>query len=501
MSQPNRLGPFPGRSYDFVAYTNADNWIGGALRPAVSGESLEVQNPRHGKAMGRVAMSDRRDVDLAVAAAKPAQKAWAAVPLKERAQVMFRFKELLEKNLDELAWLVSHENGKTFAESKASVMKGVECVEFGCSLENMAQGAQMDVSRGVNCEVRYEPVGIGAGVTPFNFPVMVSLWMLPQALVAGNAFILKPSEVVPYGSIRLAQLLKEAGLPDGVLSVVNGGQAAVEALCDHPDIKSMAFVGSTKVAKLVYARGAQAGKSMLCLGGAKNHLVVVPDADVELSAENIVASSFGCAGQRCMAASVLMAVGDVQKVIDRVVAHAQKITLGESMGPVISAAARERIVNAITTAEKMGAKVLLDGRGAKVPGADGYWVGPTVLDQVTADMPAGCDEIFGPVLSIRRVRTLDEAIQAENQSPYGNAASIYTTSGAVAQYAIDRFEAGMCAVNIGVPVPREPFSFGGWNQSKFGHGDITGYDGFRFWTRPRKVTSKWALQSDTNWMS
>jgi malonate-semialdehyde dehydrogenase (acetylating)/methylmalonate-semialdehyde dehydrogenase len=274
----------------------------------------------------------------------------------------------------------------------------------------------------------------------------------------------------------------------------------VQAIVDHPDVKAVGFVGSTKVASLLYARGAALGKRMLCLGGAKNHLVVVPDADLELTAQNVAASAFGCAGQRCMAASVLVAVGDADAQVDAVVAEAKKLVLGRDIGAIISEAAVERITGYIDQAEKMGAKVRVDGRGQQVDGK-GWWVGPTVLDGVGRDWPAGCDEIFGPVLSIIRVKTLDEAIAIENDNPYGNAACIYTTSGFVAEYATARFEAGMVGVNIGVPVPREPFPFGGWNQSKFGHGDITGMDGFRFWTRARKTTTKWALQSDQNWMS
>ncbi|MEZ4471825.1 MAG: aldehyde dehydrogenase family protein [bacterium] len=348
--------------------------------------------------------------------------------------------------------------------------------------------------------MEYEPLGVVAGVVPFNFPIMVPMWMLPQALVAGNTFVMKPSEQTPYGMARVAELCQEAGLPDGVLNLVNGGKAAVEALVDHADVKAFGFVGSTRVAELLYARSAARGRRALCLGGAKNHLVVVPDADVELTAQNVVASAFGCAGQRCMAASVLLAVGDCQHIIDAIVRHARAMRLGTDVGAIINAASVTRIVDYITDAEQRGAKVLVDGRGAGA-GRPGYWVGPTVLDGVTADMPAGCEEIFGPVLSIIRVATVDQALAIENANPYGNAASIYTTSGAVAEYAIKRFEAGMVAVNIGVPVPREPFPFGGFNRSKFGHGDITGWDGFRFWTRPRKVTTKWAIQPDQTWMS
>jgi malonate-semialdehyde dehydrogenase (acetylating)/methylmalonate-semialdehyde dehydrogenase len=275
----------------------------------------------------------------------------------------------------------------------------------------------------------------------------------------------------------------------------------VEALVDHPDIKAVGFVGSTKVAKLLYERGAKTGKRMLCLGGAKNHIVVAPDADTELTGTTVSASAYGCAGQRCMAASVVLAVGKTDHIIERAVAEAKKIRLGEDMGPIINKESYERISSYIDAAEKMGAKVLVDGRGQKVQGANGYWIGPTILDGMKPEWPAACEEIFGPVLSIVRCKTVDEAIAIENKNAYGNAASIFTQSGGVARYAIERFEAGMCGVNIGVPVPREPFSFGGWNASKFGHGDMTGMDGFRFWSRERKVTSKWAAQSDQTWMS
>lgn len=491
---------FAARTYEFASYVPCHNWIGGQWLPAASGEAIAVENPRHGKPFGQVTMSGAADVDRAVAAAQAAFPGWRDTPIKERVQVLFRLKQLMERDLEELAWLVSHENGKVIAEARADVLKGIECLEYGISLQNMIAGEQLDVSRGINCSTTYEPLGVCAGIVPFNFPVMVPLWMLPQALVAGNCFILKPSEVVPYGAAKLGELLREAGLPAGVYNTVNGGQAAVEAIADHPGIKAVGFVGSTKVARLVYARSTAAGKRALCLGGAKNHLLVVPDADLELTATTVVASAYGCAGQRCMAASTLVAVGEVDRILAGIVDVARKIRLGEDMGPVISAAARERIHNYIADAERRGARVLLDGRGAQGPGP-GHWVGPTILDHVTPDMPAGCEEIFGPVLSILRARTVDEAIAIENASPYGNAAAIFTQSGAVARYCIERFEAGMCGVNIGVPVPREPFGFGGWNHSLFGASDMTGWDGLRFWTRPRKVTTRWQLSKDATWMS
>lgn len=492
--------PFTAQSYEFTSYVPAKNWIGGEWSDPKGRSRIDVVNPRHGKAMSTVPMCGSEEVAAAVAAAKRAQPAWAELPIRDRAYVFYSLREKMHASVDELSWLVSHENGKTFEESKAEVLKGIECVEFGCSLPNLAAGTQLDVSRGVNCQVTYEPLGVVAGVVPFNFPLMVPLWMLPQAIVGGNAFVLKPSEQVPLSMLRLAELFVEAGLPAGIFNLVHGGKDVVEALCDHPDIAALGFVGSTPVAKLVYGRACATGKRALCLGGAKNHLLVVPDADVELTADNVVASFTGCAGQRCMAAAVMVAVGEVDHIVDEIKARAEKLELGRDLGAITSQAAMERITRYIDEAEKMGAKVLVDGRGKRA--ADGgYWVGPTILDGVSEDMPAWKDEIFGPVLSIVRKKTLGEAIELENKSPYGNASSVYTTSGDIAREVMTRVSAGMCGVNIGVPVPREPFGFGGWNDSKFGSGNITGWDGYRFWTQDRKITTKWAIQKDQTWMS
>ncbi len=491
---------FTATNYDFTEFIPARNYIGGQWVEPSGDHTIDIINPRHGKVMSTLTESTYDDIDAAVQAAKAALADWQAWPLRERAQVMYKAREIMLRDIDELTWLLSHENGKLFAESKPEVLKGIECVEYGCSLPNLAAGTQLEVSRGVRCEVVYESVGVVAGITPFNFPFMVPLWMIPQALVGGNCFILKPSEQVPLSALKLVEIFAEAGLPAGVLSIVQGGRTAVEALCDHEEINALAFVGSTRVAKLVYGRAAATGKRALCLGGAKNHLIVVPDADLDLTAENVMASFTGCAGQRCMAASVLMAVGDVDHIVDEVVRRASAMVTGDDMGPITTKASMDRIVGFIDGAEKLGANVRVDGRGAN-PVDGGYWVGPTVIDNVTTDMPAAGTEIFGPVLSIVRVDTLDEALAIENANPYGNASAIYTTSGDVARKVMNRVSAGMCGVNIGVPVPREPFGFGGWNDSKFGHGNITGWDGFRFWTRPRKITSKWALQTDQNWMS
>ncbi|MEZ4458161.1 MAG: CoA-acylating methylmalonate-semialdehyde dehydrogenase [bacterium] len=491
---------FSATSNDFTPFVDAKNWIGGEWVTPSGKESMDVINPRFGKAMAKVQMSTADDVASAVRAAKAAFPSWSEWPMRERAQIMYKFRELMERDIVELSWLVSHENGKLFEEAKAEVLKAIECCEYGCSLPNIAGGPQLEVSRGVECRETYAPLGVCAGITPFNFPFMVPMWMLPQVLVGGNTFVLKPSEQVPLSTLRMAALLDEAGLPKGVFNIVNGAQEVVEAICDHPDIKAIGFVGSTKVAKIVYGRAASHGKNALCLGGAKNHLILVPDADVDVTVDNVLASFTGCAGQRCMAASVLLAVGDVDHLITKIAEKAKAMKVGTDVGAIVNKQSVERIVGYINDAEKRGAKVLVDGRPSAGT-SDGYWVGPTILDNVSSDMPAGCEEIFGPVLSIIRVDKLDKAIAIENNNPYGNASCIYTSNGDTARYVSNRVEAGMVGVNVGVPVPREPFGFGGWNHSKFGNGDITGWDGFRFWTRPRKITTKWATQRDTSWLS
>jgi malonate-semialdehyde dehydrogenase (acetylating)/methylmalonate-semialdehyde dehydrogenase len=493
------MSVFAAKSYDATPFEPARCVIGGRAVETPDRPRIDVVNPRHGFIMSSVPMCGADEVAAAVAAAERAVGAWRDLPIRDRAQVMYRLRELMRANFDELSWLVSHENGKTYEEARAEVDKAIECVEFGCSLPNMAAGDLLDVSRGVSCQVVYEPIGVVAGITPFNFPMMVPLWMMPQALVGGNAFVLKPSENVPLSSMRLAELLAEAGLPAGIFSVVHGGREVVEALCDHPGIGAVGFVGSTRVAKMVYARGAAAGKRMLCLGGAKNHLFVVPDADPALTADNVVASFTGCAGQRCMAASVLLAIGDVDPILDAIVERARKIKLGADLGAITSPQALERIRGYVDRAEAAGVKVRLDGRNQGP--SSGYWMGPTILDGVDPSMPAAREEIFGPVLSVVRVATVEEALRIENANPYGNAAAVYTQSGDVARKIMGRVSAGMCGVNVGVPVPREPFGFGGWNDSAFGAGNITGWDGYRFFTRQRKVTTKWALQTDQTWMS
>ena len=398
--------------------------------------------------------------------------------------------------------MVQEENGKTLDESIAEVEKSIELTEFACSLPQLISGELLEVSRGVECRVEHKPLGVVASIAPFNFPNMVPHWTIPNAIALGNCMILKPSEQVPMSANRIAELLKEAGLPDGVFNVVNGDKEIVEAICDHPDIEAVSFVGSTKVAKIVYRRATSNLKRCVALGGAKNHLIVLPDAHQEMTASNVTASMSGCAGQRCMAASAMVAVGNIDTIIAKICDEAKKIVPGKNLGSVISKAAKERIERYITEAEKAGAKVLVDGRNWKVEGKEeGFYVGPTVIDFVSPDMAIAKEEVFGPVLAIIRAKDLDEAIAIENSSNYGNAASVFTQSGGLARQVMERASAGMIGINIGVPVPREPFSFGGWNESKFGVNDITGKSSIEFWTKLKKTSVKWNAEAKTNWMS
>ena len=484
-----------------AAMQSIPHYINGRAQPS-EGRAIEVTSPLDGSSLGHVSTADADTVNQAVQAAASAFKSWSQVPIKDRVQPLYKFKHLVETHIAELSALVTAENGKTPAESEAGIRKGLEVVEYAAALPNIIAGEILEVSNGVDCYTRREPLGVVAGITPFNFPAMVPLWMFPIAIACGNTFLLKPSEQVPLTAIRLAELLKEAGLPDGVFNVIQGDRTTVEAILDHPGIAAAAFVGSTPVAREVYRRGIAAGKRMLTLGGAKNHLVVMPDADPDVTAKNVVNSAMGCAGQRCMAASALITVGNCDNILKAIVDCASGVRAGHEIGSVISAKARDRIVSYIDRAAKSGAKILLDGRGvtvAEMP--NGFYVGPTIIDGVEPSDECACDEIFGPVLSILHVDSLDEALAIENASPYGNAASIYTRDGATAAYFEKRANSGMIGVNIGVPVPREPFAFGGWNDSKFGQGDITGRDAVGFWTKTKKITKKWSAPHAANWMS
>jgi malonate-semialdehyde dehydrogenase (acetylating) / methylmalonate-semialdehyde dehydrogenase len=482
------------------------NLVGGGWAPAGGGAARDVVSPYTGTVVGRVGLSAAADVAAAVDAARAAAPGWGATPLKERSRPLFRFRELLVRHLDELANSAALEAGKTRAEARAGVEKGIEVVEFALALQNLAEGAALEVSRGVRCEGRREPLGVVAGITPFNFPAMVPLWMFPIAVTVGNCFILKPSEKVPLTAARMGALMLEAGYPPGVFSIVNGDKQAALALADHPDVAALAFVGSTAAARAIYTRATATGKRALCLGGAKNHILVVPDADEAITVRGVVDSFTGCAGQRCMASSALLAVGPVDHLVDKIVARAADIQLGAGMGAIIDRAARDRLVAAIDRAQAEGAEIALDGRRRPPPPGyeGGNWLGPTVIDRARPDMECARAELFGPVLTVLRVANLDEALAIEARSPYGNATSVFTTSGAVARTVSERATSGMIGVNVGVPVPREPFSFGGAKESKFGAGDITGRPGVEFWTRWKKITTKWDIQPDatsSGWMS
>ncbi len=485
-----------------MKYPEVKNFVAGKFVPSTTDKYLDVISPIDGKVLSKVPLSSKEDLNVAVAAAQKAFETWSKTPIKERVQVFYRYKTLLEKHMLELSQLVQEENGKTLDEARAEVEKSIELTEFACSLPQLVGGEILEVSRGVECRTDYCAVGVVACIVPFNFPSMVPNWTIPNAIALGNTMILKPSESVPLSSLRIVELLKEAGLPDGVLNIVNGDRDIVEAICDHPGIEAVSFVGSTNVAKIVYARASASYKRVLSLGGAKNHLIVLPDAHPSMTASNVTASMSGCAGQRCMAASAMVAVGAVDHIISQICEEAKKVIPGQNLGPVISKAARTRIENYITEAEKQGAKILVDGRNCVVKGKeDGFYVGPTVIDFVTPGMSVAKEEIFGPVISIIRAKDVDEALAIENANPYGNAAAVFTQSGGMARYVIDRASAGMIGVNIGVPVPREPFSFGGWNDSKFGAGDLTGKSSIAFWTKLKKTTTKWNAEAKTNWMS
>lgn len=466
-------------------------------------EYQAVKSPWTGSEIGRVALSNHSDVEAAVEAAAQAFPTWRSTPIKERTQLLFRFREIVLTRIDEIANIAALESGKTQAEAKAGILKGLEVSEYALSLQNMDAGGAMEVSRGVSCEYRREPLGVVCGIVPFNFPAMVPLWMYPIAITLGNTFILKPSEKVPLTSQWMAECMRDAGFPPGVFQLVNGTKDAVEALIDHPRVQAVAFVGSTPVAKAVYTRATALGKRALCLGGAKNYLLVVPDADVKLTVRGVVDSFTGCAGQRCMAASLMVAVGDVDHLIEKIADTASRIALGKGMGAIIDSASLKRIHNAIAQAEKDGARILVDGRKAKPPeGFDkGNWIGPTVIDHALPNMECATSEIFGPVVTIVHVRNLSEAMALEAKSLFGNATSVFTTSGMVAKFVAEHATNAMIGVNIGVPVPREPFSFGGSKESKFGACDITGESSLDFWAQRKKITTKWAEQTDASWFS
>lgn len=481
---------------------SADNFINGKRVLATGDKQIKIDNPQTGEIIANMICSSKDDLIKAVSIAKSAQKAWGETTYKSRAQVFFKYRELLAENFDELARLCSEENGKTISEAAAEIAKAIELCELAVSIPQTLNDKRQVISNGIECKEQKTPLGVVASIVPLNFPVMVPHWSIPMALVLGNSMIVKPSERVPLSCIRIAELLKEAGLPDGVFNIIQGDRDIVEGICDHDDIKAVSFVGSTPVAKIVYERAAKSGKRCIALGGAKNNLLLLPDADPEMASGDIVASFTGCAGQRCMAASLLVAVGDVDDIIEKVVEKSKQVQAGDNLGAIITKESKDRIEEYISRAEKAGCKILLDGRNTNVAGKEkGYYVNPTIIDGAEFGQPWACDEIFGPVITIIRVKTVDQAIEIQNSSNYGNGASVYTQDGEAATYVIDRLTAGMCGVNIGVPVPREPFGFGGWKDSKFGVSDITGSQAIDFWTQTKKITTKWNAKDKKDWMS
>ncbi|GAB6876856.1 CoA-acylating methylmalonate-semialdehyde dehydrogenase [Thermaerobacter litoralis] len=460
-----------------------------------------VYNPATGEVIARVPFATGADVAAAVEAAARAYPAWRRVPPVERARLMFRYKELLERHFEELALSITREHGKTLAEARGEVRRGIEVVEFAAGAPSLLLGEMAeDVAAGIDSELVRVPLGVVAGICPFNFPAMIPLWMFPIAVACGNTFVLKPSERTPLTAVRLAELFREAGAPEGVLNLVHGGREVVDALLAHPEVKAVSFVGSQPVAKAVYAEAARHGKRVQALGGAKNHLIVMPDADLEATVQAVVSSAFGSAGQRCLAGSVVVAVGEVgDRLVESLAEAARQLVVGEGidpevdMGPVIRPEARDRIVRYIEGGEAGGARLVLDGRRhPHLRGPEGgFWIGPTLFDHVGPEQPLACDEIFGPVLSVIRVPDLDAAIEVANRSRFGNAASIFTRSGRAAREFRYRIEAGMLGINIGVAAPMAWFPFAGWKASFYGDLHATGKDGVRFYTEVKMVTSRW----------
>jgi len=480
--------------------TTLRNYIGGEWVTAQATEYLDITNPATGEALGQVPLSTAGDVDQAVAAARHAFLTWREVPPVVRARYLFAFKALLEEHFEEVSATVTRENGKILSESRGSVRRGIENVEHACGIPTLMMGRTLeDVATGIDCEYIRQPLGVFAAVTPFNFPAMVPLWFWPYAIATGNTFILKPSEQVPFSPTRIVALAHEAGIPPGVLNLVHGGKDAVNALLAHPGIAGISFVGSSPVARHVYLEAARTGKRVQALGGAKNHIVVMPDADLDRSVENVTESIFGCAGQRCLAGSVVVATGKAYEPFrDRLVNAASNLTLGNgmdadvTMGPVVSRRQKERVLGYVDAGEADGAKLLLDGRGTRVATyPDGHFVGPTVFDGVEPSMSIGQDEIFGPVASVTQVSNLDEAVQMIQRSGFANATSIFTTSGRAAREFRYRVGVSMIGVNIGVAAPMAFFPFGGTKGSFYGDLKAHGSDSIEFYTDKKVVISRW----------
>ncbi|WP_425616011.1 CoA-acylating methylmalonate-semialdehyde dehydrogenase [Anatilimnocola sp. NA78] len=472
---------------------------GGRWIDSPTKRTSDVFNPSTGQVIARVPLCSASEADSVVRIAAEAGRDWAATPVVERARVMFRFRELLLQRFDELARTVTREHGKTLVEAKASVQRGIEVVEFACGIPSLLMGQSLpDVARSVDCETVRHPVGVCVGITPFNFPAMVPMWMFPVAITCGNTFVLKPSEKVPLSANLMGQLLIEAGLPPGVFNIVHGDKEAVDALLTHELVRAVSFVGSTAIAKYVYETGTRHGKRVQSAGGAKNHLIIMPDADLEQAVAALQASAFGCAGERCMAGSIAVPVGDVaNKLVERLCDKAGSMTVGPTdgdavvdMGPLITAAHRDRVAGYLDIAQKEGAIVALDGR-SNLPAGNGFFVRPTVIDKVEPEMQLARDEIFGPVLSVVRATSLEQALAVGRKCPYGNGASIFTNSGYAARQFKQHFNAGMIGINVGVPAPMAWFPFTGWNQSFFGDLHVQGLEGIQFYTQQKTITTRW----------
>jgi malonate-semialdehyde dehydrogenase (acetylating)/methylmalonate-semialdehyde dehydrogenase len=472
--------------------------IGGRETAGESTRTAPVWNPATGERQADVLLAEAADVDAAVQAARAALPAWAETSVVRRARLMFAFRNLVEKHLDDLARIVASEHGKVFEDAKGEVIRGMEVIEFACGIPQLLKGEYSDqVSTDVDLFSFRQPLGVCAGITPFNFPAMVPMWMHPMAIATGNTFVLKPSERDPSASNLVAELYAQAGLPDGVFNVVHGDKVAVDAILDHPDIAAVSFVGSTPIARYVHERATASGKRVQALGGAKNHAVVLPDADLDFAADHLISAGYGSAGQRCMAISVAVAVGDAaEPLVERLREKAREIKVGpglepgSDMGPVVTPQALERITGYIGSGVEAGAELVLDGRELEVEG-DGFFVGPTLFDRVTTEMDVYREEIFGPVLVVVRAASLAEAIELINANNWANGTAIFTSSGQAARVFQRSVQVGMIGVNVPIPVPMAFYSFGGWKQSLFGDHHIHGPEGISFYTRAKVVTSRW----------
>ena len=477
-----------------------DHWVGGKSTSGSGERRGRVWNPATGEQQAEIALASRADVDAAVRTASEAFTEWSQASLSQRTKVLFAFRELVNANIGRIAEAITDEHGKVLSDARGEVQRGLEVVEFACGIPQLLKGDfSAQVSTGVDLFSFREPLGVCVGITPFNFPAMVPMWMFPVAIACGNTFVLKPSERDPSAALILAELWAEAGLPEGVFNVVHGDKEAVDALLEHPDVAAVSFVGSTPIAKYIHGKATEQGKRVQALGGAKNHAIILPDADLEYAADQLVAAAFGSAGERCMAISAAIGVGGVgADLVSLVSERARAVKVGSGrdaesdMGPVVTPEARDRIVGLIGSGEQQGASLSVDGRGLQVAGHEGgFFVGPTVVDQVTPEMDVYREEIFGPVLTVLHLDDVDRAIDLINANPYGNGTAIFTSSGEAARRFQRGVRVGMIGVNVPIPVPMAYYSFGGWKDSLFGEHHIHGPEGVAFYTRAKVVTARW----------